>query len=165
VLWKGAVAAVSANLGQEQNFAALMRAAQLGDGNAYAQLLRALVPLTKEIVRQRYKLLQSQDIDDLVQDILLSVHVARATYDPSRPFLPWVMAIARKRMADSTRLYARRAAHEVASEPRPEAFSADEANISGNEYGDTHALAKAMNNLRLRCRVIVRSILGTMNFW
>jgi len=141
------MAAVSTNLDQEQNLAALMRAAQLGDGNAYAQLLRVLLPVTKEIVRHRYKFLQSQDIDDLVQSILLSVHLARATYDRSRPFLPWVIAIARNRMADSARRYARRAAHEVASEPAPEAFPAEEANKSGNAYGDTHALAKAMGNL------------------
>jgi hypothetical protein len=43
VLWKEGVAAVSANLSQEQKFSALMRSAQLGDRNAYAQLLRALV--------------------------------------------------------------------------------------------------------------------------
>jgi len=141
------MAAVSTNLDQEQNLAALMRAVQLGDGNAYAQLLRVLLPVTKEIVRHRYKFLQSQDIDDLVQSILLSVHIARATYDRSRPFLPWVIAIARNRMADSARRYARRAAHEVASEPAPEVFPAEEANKSGNAYGDTHALAKAMGNL------------------
>jgi RNA polymerase sigma factor (sigma-70 family) len=158
------LAVVSANLGPEQKFAALMRAAQLGDRNAYEQLLRALVPLIKEIVRHRYKFLQSRDIDDLVQDILVLVHVARATYDPSCPFLPWVMAIARSRMADNPRRCARRAAHEVASEPPPETISADEANTSSNEYGDTHSLAKAMNNLRRTCRVIVRSMLGTMSF-
>jgi hypothetical protein len=157
VLRKGAVAAVSANLGLEQKFAVLMRAAQLGDGNAYAQLLRALVPLTKEIVRHRYRFLQSRDIDELVQDILLSVHLARATYDPSRPFLPWVMAIARDRMAGS----ALAIPHEIASEPPP----ADEVNMFRKEYGDTHAFAKAMNYLRRTCRVIVRSMLGTMNCW
>ena len=141
------MAAVSTNLDQEQNLAALMRAVQLGDGNAYAQLLRVLLPVTKEIVRHRYKFLQSQDIDDLVQSILLSVHIARATYDRSRPFLPWVIAIARNRMADSARRYARRAAYEVASEQPPEAFPAGEANMSGTAYGDTHALARAMSNL------------------
>jgi DNA-directed RNA polymerase specialized sigma24 family protein len=134
VLPKGAAAAVSANLGLEQKFAALMRAAQLGDGNAYAQLLDALVPLTKEIVRHRYRFLQSPDIDELVQNILLSVHVARATYDSSRPFLPWVMDIARCRIADNTRRYERRAAHEVASEPPPEAISTDEVVLFMKEY-------------------------------
>jgi RNA polymerase sigma-70 factor (ECF subfamily) len=155
VLWKEGVAAVSANLNQEQKFSALMRSAQLGDRNAYAQLLRALVPLTREIVRHRYNFLRSPDIDELVKDILLSVHVARATYDPSRPFLPWVMAIALNRIADNARRYARRAAHEVASEPHPEAISADEVNLSRKEYGDTRALAKAMSNLRRKRRMLI----------
>src|SRR5215468_7597730 len=157
MLQKGGVSAGSANLGLEQKFAGQMRAAQLGDRNAYAQLLRALVALTKEIVRHRYHFLQSRDIDELVQDILLSVHLARATYDPSRPFLPWVMAIARKRIADNTRRYARHATHEVSSEPLSQAVLADEVNMSRKKYGDTHALAKAMNNLRRMCRVIATS--------
>ena len=33
-------------------------------------------------------------VDDVVQDVLLTIHRARATYDPSRPFLPWLRAIA-----------------------------------------------------------------------
>ena len=76
----------------------------------------------------------------------------RATYDRSRPFLPWVIAIARNRMADSARRYARRAAYEVASEQPPEAFPGGEANMSGTAYGDTHALARAMSNLPPRQR-------------
>lgn len=124
-----------------------MRAAQTGDRGAYSELLCALVPLVKEAVRQRYRFLQSQDIDDLVQEILISVHAARATYDPSRPLLPWLMAIARNRMADSARRYARRVAHEVPSDRPPETFPAEDANMSANGYGDTEALAQAMTQL------------------
>jgi RNA polymerase sigma factor (sigma-70 family) len=91
--------------------------------------------------------LQAQDIDDLVQDILLSVHVARATYDPERPFLPWLTAIARNRMADGARRYARRATHEVTSGQPPETFPAQATNISENGYGDGQALAKAITRL------------------
>src|SRR5215467_5975363 len=159
VLRKGEVAAGCANLGLEQKFAAQMRAAQLGDRNAYAQLLRALVPLSKEIVRHRYNFLQSRDIDELVQDILLSVHVARATYDPSRPFLPWVMAIPRKRIADNTRRYSRYATDEVGPEQLSQAVSADKLNMPRKNYRDAHALVNAMKNLRCMCRVIARSIL------
>ena len=124
-----------------------MRAAQAGDRRAYAVLLCAVVPLVKEAVRQRFRFLQSQDIDDLVQDILLSVHAARATYDPARPFLPWLMAIARNRMADSARRHARRAAYEVPSEQPVETFPAEDANMPANGYGDAEALAQAMTKL------------------
>ena len=124
-----------------------MRAAQAGDRNAYTALLGALAPLVKATVRRRFGFLQSQDIDDLVQDVLLSVHAARATYDPARPFLPWLMAIARNRMADGARRYARRAAHEVVSEQPPETFPAEDANMAVNRYGDAEALAQAMTEL------------------
>jgi len=124
-----------------------MRAAQAGDGRAYSELLRALVAIVKETVRRRFGFLQPQDIDDLVQDVLLSVHTARATYDPTRPFLPWLMAIARNRMADSARRYVRRAAHEVPSEQAPETFSAEDTNMSAKGYGDAEALAQAMAKL------------------
>ncbi|MBX9591969.1 MAG: sigma-70 family RNA polymerase sigma factor [Hyphomonadaceae bacterium] len=134
-------------IGQEQNLAALMRAAQGGDREAYAALLSTLAPLVGQAVRQRFGFLQPQDIDDLVQDILLSLHASRATYDPARPFLPWLMAIARNRMADSARRYVRRAAHEVPSEHPPETFPAEDANVSASGYGDVEALARAMTQL------------------
>jgi RNA polymerase sigma-70 factor (ECF subfamily) len=133
--------------GQEQDLAALIRSAQAGDATAYSELLNALVPLVKAIVRQRLGFLQSSDVDDLVQDILLSVHVARASYDATRPFLPWLVAIARNRMADRARRFARRAALEVPSTHPPETFSPDEANMPASEYGDAEALAQAMKNL------------------
>jgi RNA polymerase sigma-70 factor (ECF subfamily) len=135
------------NIGQEPHLAALMRATQAGDRRAYAALLSALVPLVKEAVRQRFGFLQPQDIDDLVQDVLLSLHTARGTYDPTRPFLPWLKAIARNRMADGARRHARRVAYETPSELPPETFPAEDANMSANGYGDAEALAQAMTKL------------------
>ncbi len=38
-----------------------------------------------------------------MQETLLSVHGKRATYDPERPFLPWLAAIARYRWIDQLR--------------------------------------------------------------
>jgi RNA polymerase sigma-70 factor (ECF subfamily) len=133
--------------GQDERLAALMRAAQAGDRRAYTDLLRDVAALAKDAVRQRFRFLQPQDIEDLVQDILLSVHAARATYDPARPFLPWLMAIARNRMADGARRYARRRAHEVAAEEGPETFASEGANTSAGGYGDAEALARAMTEL------------------
>lgn len=138
---------MSRNMGQEQHLAVLMRATQAGDRTAYATLLNALVPLVKVAVRRRFGFLHPQDIDDLVQDVLLSLHSARATYDPARPFLPWLMAIARNRMADSARRYARRTACEVPSAKPPETFPAEDANTPVNGYRDAEALAQAMTTL------------------
>jgi RNA polymerase sigma factor (sigma-70 family) len=133
--------------GLEQRLAALMRAAQAGDKAAYTELLREIAALAKRAVRLRFRFLQPQDVEDLVQDILLSVHAALATYDPARPFLPWLMALARNRMADGARRYARRSAHEVPTGEGAETFAADEANRPAGGYGDAEALAQAMAKL------------------
>src|SRR5260370_40840964 len=93
--------------------AALMQAAQDGDRVAYAGLLHELVPLLQRLVRRRLGFLQPTDREDLVQDILMSLHAARATYDPRRPFTPWLMSIARHRMVDPARRRARLWVNEV----------------------------------------------------
>src|SRR5215467_14761542 len=88
---------------QDQRFALLMRATQEGDRDAYARLLHDLIPLLRRAVRRQRALLKPQDAEDLVQDILLSLHEARRSHDPGRPFLPWLMAIVRNRVADGAR--------------------------------------------------------------
>ena len=132
---------------QECRLAGLMASVQGGDAGAYGTLLRQVAPLLRDAVRRRFRFLQSSDVEDLVQDILLSLHTARATYDPARPFLPWLMAIARFRMADGARRYARRAANEVVSAHIPETFAADGANMPIDDYGDAQALAQAVAEL------------------
>src|SRR5262245_34358442 len=93
--------------------ALLMTAAQAGDAAAYSTLLRAAMPVIRNVVRGARGFLGPADVEDLVQDVLLSLHAVRATYDPTRPFLPWLLAITRNRLADGARRYARRSAHEV----------------------------------------------------
>lgn len=48
-----------------------------------------------------------------MQDVLLSLHAVRATYDPQRPFMPWLLAILRNRLVDGARRHGRTATHEV----------------------------------------------------
>jgi RNA polymerase sigma-70 factor (ECF subfamily) len=73
-----------------------------GDAGAYALLLGALVPLLRAFYRRRTSS-GSDDIEDLVQDTLISVHTRRATYDRDRPFTAWLFAIARYKMIDQFR--------------------------------------------------------------
>jgi RNA polymerase sigma factor (sigma-70 family) len=132
---------------QDQRLTALMRSAQDADGRAYAALLSEVAALARQMVRRRLPSLQPQDIEDLVQDVLLSVHAARSTYDPTRPFLPWLTAIARNRMADGARRYARRTANELVSDRLPETSPAEQANMPQDRHGDAEALAQAMADL------------------
>jgi RNA polymerase sigma-70 factor (ECF subfamily) len=91
----------------------LMRAAQLGDSAAYVELLRAITPRVRSFVSSQRGFAGKAEVEDLVQDVLLSVHAVRATYDPTRPFVPWLLAIVRNRLADGARRYARVARREI----------------------------------------------------
>jgi RNA polymerase sigma-70 factor (ECF subfamily) len=79
----------------------LMQAAQAGNQSAYAALLRACGPIAA--AGARAKGIPHDRIEDVVQDVLLTIHRARATYDPARPFLPWLRAIVMRRAADHLR--------------------------------------------------------------
>ncbi|SFL58977.1 RNA polymerase, sigma subunit, ECF family [Methylorubrum salsuginis] len=91
---------------EEASLRAAMTAAQNGDAAAYRALLRLCVPLISAMVRA--KGVRGAAVDDVVQETLLTVHRARATYDPSRPFLPWLRAIAQRRAIDALRRAGRR---------------------------------------------------------
>jgi RNA polymerase sigma factor (sigma-70 family) len=97
----------------DDQLGAWMRAAQLGDATAYLELLRTVTPRIRRIVGRQRGFAGAEDVEDLVQDVLLSLHVVRTTYDPARPFMPWLLAIVRNRLADGARRYARTAAREV----------------------------------------------------
>ena len=78
----------------------LMAAAQQGHGGAYRRLLEE----TRVWLEQYYaRRLPSGVVDDAVQDALIAVHEKRHTYDPARPFGPWLAAIARYKWVDRLR--------------------------------------------------------------
>ena len=78
----------------------LMVMSQRGDRAAYATLLSECQSwLTRYYARR----IVPHQLDDLVQDTLLSLHRKLASYDPARPFLPWLAAIARYRWVDHLR--------------------------------------------------------------
>ena len=133
---------------------ALMQAAQDGDRDAYRDLLRELVPIIRRIVGGRFPFLAREEAEDLVQDILLSIHAVRATFDPSRPFLPWLVAIARNRAADMARRHVRKRGREVAVDTYPET-SGDDATNPEAEYGDAEALRQAVSALPEGQRVAI----------
>lgn len=109
------------------DWSALMLRAQRGDREAYRQLLVEITPYIRSLAR-RHGVLPSE-LEDAVQDVLLTLHAIRHTYDPKRPFGPWIVAIARRRIIDRVRRGRRATAHEVTFEPRHETFTAAEANL------------------------------------
>lgn len=97
---------------QEALLARLLAASQQGDGAAYAAFLAAAAALLRHYGRAKLSG-RAADLEDFVQDSLLSLHQARATYQPGRPVMPWIYAIARNRLADLLRRRYRRLAVET----------------------------------------------------
>src|SRR5204862_6526906 len=91
----------------------LMRAAQRGDAAAYTELLKSITPRIRRVVLRERAFAGLAAVDDLVQDVLLSVYAVRATYDSARPFEPWLLAIVRSRLAVAARRYARTGARAI----------------------------------------------------
>ncbi len=125
----------------------LMAAAQDGDTGAYQQLLRDIAPLLRRVAARRLYKAAAADIEDVVQDVLLSVHAVRHTYDPARPFLPWLMAIQRHRLADWLRRSMRRSANEVAVASLEETFAERAANTDDEETIDRKEVHAAVAGL------------------
>ncbi|MCJ7421960.1 sigma-70 family RNA polymerase sigma factor [Sphingomicrobium astaxanthinifaciens] len=98
----------------DQDLRTLMRAAQGGDRAAYRAALAALADWLGGYFARR---IAPAQVDDLVQETLLSVHRKRSSYDPDRPFFPWVAAIARYRWIDALRARARRPETSLEAEP------------------------------------------------
>ena len=84
----------------EDSLRQLMRLSQSGDKQAYAVLLEQCGFWLRRFFAQK---IAADAVDDLVQDTLISLHRKIASYDPSRPFLPWLAAIARYRWVDRLR--------------------------------------------------------------
>lgn len=85
---------------QDDMLRQLMLAAQAGDRQAYARLLRECQTWLSRYFARR---IPPSQIDDLVQETLISVHRKRASYDGQRAFLPWLAAIGRYRWIDHLR--------------------------------------------------------------
>src|ERR1700746_2394562 len=112
-----------------------MRLAISGDNAAYQRLLRAVTPVLRAGAR-RGLARAGQPVDqseDIVQDILLAVHLKRHTWDVSAPFAPWLFAIARNKLIDALRRRGRRVfvniddfAETLPEQPKGETASAAE---------------------------------------
>ena len=132
---------------QAERLALLMRNAQDGDRAAYASLLKEILPVLKRRVQSRLGFLPIMDREDIVQEILLSLHAARATYDPKRPFMPWLMSIAQNRMIDNARRNSRRLNNEVLVDEFPAHLADDNAGEPASESINAKALQHAISGL------------------
>lgn len=123
-----------------------MEAAQGGDAGAYRRLLHAIAPVLRRVAARRLQGASAADIEDVVQEVLLSVHAVRHTYDPARPFVPWLMAIERHRLGDWIRR-SRRRASEITVDSLEETFADQAANTEQEEPFDGREIHAAVAGL------------------
>lgn len=134
-----------AKAARELRWLELMRATQDGDNAAYAQLLYEILPMLRRVVAHKWP--GAPDVEDVVQEILMSVHTVRHTYDPARPFMPWLMTIATRRIFDAARRRTARSAVETTVDVMPETFSGDHTKTEQETSDDQEAIRRAMAQL------------------
>jgi RNA polymerase sigma-70 factor, ECF subfamily len=95
---------------RENEWSELMRAAIGGDGAAYQQLLKDMSRALRGVVRRGLGGLElgASDAEDVVQEVILAIHMKRHTWDHSKPIGPWILAITRNKMIDEIRRKGRR---------------------------------------------------------
>lgn len=94
------VARAETNIAPDRTWTRLMAAAQIGDADAYRILMSEIACWLHRYYARR---LPPAMTDDAVQDVLLAIHEKRHTFDPARPFEPWLAAIARHKWIDRLR--------------------------------------------------------------
>ena len=95
---------------RDDEWTGLMRSAVAGDDGAYHRLLKAVTPVLRAAARRGLARAgqPADQSEDIVQDILLAVHLKRHTWDANAPFAPWLFAIARNKLIDALRRRGRR---------------------------------------------------------
>jgi RNA polymerase sigma-70 factor (ECF subfamily) len=128
----------------QSDWSALMAKAQDGDREAYRLLLKQIEPYVRSIASRCFN--RPADAEDVVQDVLLTVHAIRNTYDPKRPFGPWLAAIANRRIIDRLRRHTRRKSREIELAAEHEIFPDVPANLDRTAPAEL-ALAGAIDKL------------------
>lgn len=87
----------------------LWSAARSGDEAAYRAALALVAVRVRAFLRRRMEQTPS-DVEDVVQEVLLAVHLQRGTHEPGWPVANWVLSIARYKWVDHARRHGRRGA-------------------------------------------------------
>jgi RNA polymerase sigma-70 factor (ECF subfamily) len=135
---------VTAASSEEPDEVLMARYAREGDKAAFEQLFRRWAPRLSSLLSRTAG--PSDQVEDLLQKTFLHVHRARADYQPSRPFRPWICTIALNVRRENSRSRSRR--KEAALDPEhipepgvpPEVRTPDERAVQQAlmKLGDAH---------------------------
>ena len=83
----------------------LMRAANAGDEAAYRRVLEGIAPILRAQIRNGLSRMgaRAEEMEDILQETLLAIHLKRHTWREAEPFTPWMRAIARNKLIDALR--------------------------------------------------------------
>jgi RNA polymerase sigma factor (sigma-70 family) len=130
----------------------LLAAANSGDGRAYAHFLRIVTPVLRGVVRAKGSALGEAGCEDVLQEVLLAVHLKRHTWQVGAPVRPWLYAIARYKVVDAFR--ARGRGIHLPIEEFGEGLAAE----AGPDPTEANDMAKMIGMLDRRSAEIVRMI-------
>jgi len=140
---------------RESEWADWMRDALDGDAQAYDRFLRAVTPHLRAMAKRRCDRFgaPASEAEDILQEVLIAVHLKRGTWDPARPIGPWLSTIVRNKMIDSLRRRGRRI-----DVPLEDVMATLEADDEGAEVADRLDAETVLARLKDPQRDIVRSI-------
>lgn len=94
---------VEVRLQQDKLWETLLARANDGDGAAFARFLGAVTPTLRAVIRRRGEALPADQHEDILQDVLLAIHLKRQTWRRDAPVRPWLYALARYKVVDAFR--------------------------------------------------------------
>jgi RNA polymerase sigma factor (sigma-70 family) len=136
---------------RDKRWGELMDQSLEGNTAAYQQLLVLLTVAVRNAVRSRARF-AGLEAEDVVQEVLLALHLKRSTWIRGTPVGPWVAAIARNKIVDALRRRGRRM--EVPIEGVMEILGFDD----GGGHEQAHDLERALAQLNPRQREVVRAV-------
>lgn len=137
---------------QSDAWGRLLAVANGGDARAYQQFLQAVTPTLRGIVRAKGGGLSEADCEDVLQEVLLAVHLKRHTWDARAPVRPWLYAITRYKVVDAFRARGRKI--DVPIDDFAEVLAAE----AGPDPTEAADMAKMISMLDGRSAEIVRKI-------
>lgn len=138
----------------ESELRPLLVAAQAGDRSAYRAFLDKVTPRLRAFVRGRLARSGGAEIEDIVQETLLAIHLSQHTYSGASPVTAWVHAIARYKVIDHLRASGR-AGTSVPIE------AAEEAAFAAEDHAATETaldLDRALATLPPRMRSLIEAV-------
>ena len=121
----------------------LWEAARAGDDAAYRAALGLMAARLRAFLRRRMAHTPA-DVEDVLQDTMLAIHMQRGTHEPGLPVANWALSIARYKWVDHARRHGRR---EALHEPLDDADEAALVQPGGDAHEARHDLAGLLAQL------------------